>query len=55
MVIPLNPYLEHFGGYMELVEDDISLFPDTPALEPSPEQEPISPELVFGSPPQIGG
>ncbi len=46
MVIPSDPYLEQFDGYLELVEDDTSLFHDTPVLGPTPEQEPISPELL---------
>ncbi len=45
MVIPLDPYLEHFDGYLELVEDDTSLFHDTPTLGPTPKKEPILPEL----------
>ena len=26
MVTPSNPYLEYFDGYLDLVEDDFSLF-----------------------------
>ncbi len=47
MVIPSDPYLDHFDGYLELVEDDTSLFHDIPALEPTSEQKPISPELLW--------
>ncbi len=47
MVIPSDAYLEHFVCYLELVEDDSSLFRDTSALGPTPEQEPISPELLW--------
>ncbi len=47
MVTPSDPYLEHFGGYLELVEDDFSLFCDTSALGPIPEQEPVFPELLW--------
>ncbi len=39
MVIPWDPYLEHFDGYLEMVEDCSSLFHDTPALGPTPEQD----------------
>ena len=47
MVTPLDPYLEHFDGYLELVENDTSLFRDIPSLKPTPEQEPILPELLW--------
>ncbi len=47
MVIPSDPYLDHFDGYLELVEDGSSLFRGTSALGPIPEQEPISPELLW--------
>ncbi len=47
LVIPSDPYLEHFDGYLELVEDDSSLFGDQPTLVATPEQEPISPELLW--------
>ncbi len=47
LVIPLDPYIEHFDGYLELVEDDSSLFRDILALGPIPEQEPVSPELLW--------
>ncbi len=46
MVTPSERYLEHFDGYLELVEDDSSLFRDTSALEPTQEQKPVSPELL---------
>ncbi len=54
MVIPSDPYLEHFDGYLELMEDDSSLFCDTPALGPTPEQEPVSHKLLWylGCPPK---
>ena len=57
MVIPSDPYLEHFRGYLELLVDDSSLFRDTPAMVPTPEQKPISPELPWylGRHPQGGG
>ncbi len=35
MVTPSDPYFEHFDGYLELVEDDSSLFRDTSALGPT--------------------
>ena len=47
MVTRSDPYLEHFDGYLELVEDDSSLFRDISALGPTPEQELISPELLW--------
>ena len=47
MVTPLDPYFEHFDGYLELVEDDASLFRDISTLEPTLEQEPVSPELLW--------
>ena len=47
MVTPSDPYFEHFDGYLELVDDDSSLFRDTSALGPTPEQEPVSPELLW--------
>ncbi len=47
MVIPSDPYLEHFDDYLQLVEDDTSLFRDTPPLEPTPEQKPVSLELLW--------
>ena len=46
MVTPSDPYFEHFNGYHELVENDSSLFRDTSALGRTPEQGPISPELL---------
>ncbi len=45
METPLDPYREHFGGYIKLVEDDSSLFCDGLALVSAAYQEPISPEL----------
>ncbi len=47
MVTPSDPYLQHFHGYLELVEDDSSLFRDTSALGPMPAEEPVSPELLW--------
>ena len=47
MVTPSDPYFEHFDGYLELVEDDTSLFRDMSTREPTPEQEPVSPELLW--------
>ncbi len=32
MVTPLDPYFEHFDGYLELVEEDFSLFHDRSTL-----------------------
>ncbi len=46
-VTPSDPYLDHVDGYLELVEDDSSLFHDIPVPVPTPEQEPISPELLW--------
>ena len=39
VLTPLDPYLEYSDGYLELVEDDSSLFRDIPALVPTPEQD----------------
>ncbi len=47
MVTPSDPYFKHFDGYLELVEDDTSLFRDMSTREPTPEQEPVSPELLW--------
>ncbi len=47
MVTPSDPYSDHFDGYLELVEDDTSLFHDIPALEPTLEQQPSPPELLW--------
>ncbi len=47
MVTPSDPYFEHFDGYLELVEDDTSLFCDMSTREPTLEQEPVSPELLW--------
>ncbi len=47
MVIPSDPYLAHFYGNIELVEDDTSFLSDTPALGPTPEQEAVLPELLW--------
>ena len=47
MVTPSDPYFEHFDGYLELVEDDSSLFHDTSAVGPTLEREPVSPELLW--------
>ncbi len=47
MVTPSDPYFEHFDGYLELVEDDSSLFRDTSALGPTPEQKSLPPELLW--------
>ncbi len=47
MVIPSDPYLKHFDGYLESMDDDTSLFLDTPTLGPTPEQEPDSPKLLW--------
>ncbi len=47
MVIPSDPYLEHFDAYLELMKDEYSLFRDTLALGPTPEQEPILPEWLW--------
>ncbi len=47
MVTPLDPYFEHFDGYLELVEYDASLFRDISTQGPILEQEPISPELLW--------
>ena len=47
MVTPSNPYLEHFDGYLELGDYESSLFHNIPALGPTPEQEPISQELLW--------
>ena len=44
IVIPSNPYLQHFDGYLELVD---SLFHDISALGLNLEQEPVSPELLW--------
>ncbi len=45
MVTP-SDYFGHFDGYLELVEDDASLFRDISTREPTPEQKPVSPELL---------
>ncbi len=47
MVTPSCRYLEHFDGDLEWVEDDASLFRYISTLEPTPEQEPILPELLW--------
>ncbi len=47
IITPSDPYLEHFDGYLELVEHDSSLFRDTSAMGPTPEQEPVSSELLW--------
>ncbi len=47
MVTPLDPYFEHFDGYLKLVEDDASLFRDMSTRGLTPEQEPVSPELFW--------
>ena len=47
MVTPSDPYFEHFDDYLELVEDDVSLFCDISTLGPTPEQEPVSPKLLW--------
>ena len=41
MVTESDPYLEHFCGYLELVEVDSSFFRDESALVATPEQKPI--------------
>ncbi len=47
MVTPSDPYFEHFDGCLELVEDDAGLFRDMSTREPTPEQESVSPELLW--------
>ncbi len=47
MVTPSDPYFDHFDGYLEFVEDDASLFRDISIREPTPEQEPVSPEFLL--------
>ncbi len=47
MVTQSDPYYEHFDGYLELVEDDAGLFRYTSTREPTPEQEPVLPELLW--------
>ncbi len=47
MVTPSDAYFEHFDGYLELVADDASLFRDISTIEPTLEQEPVSPELLW--------
>ncbi len=47
METPLDPCFEHFGGYLELVEDDSCLLRDTSALGPTLEQELVSPEFLW--------
>ncbi len=39
MVTPSDPYYEHFDGYLELVEDDASLFCNISTQGPTPEQD----------------
>ncbi len=46
-VLPQDPYLQHFNGYIELVEDDSSQFRDSPALVSPTSEKPISPELLW--------
>ncbi len=46
-VSPSDPYMENFDGYLEQLEDDSSLFRDSPVLVPTPEQKPISSELLW--------
>ncbi len=43
----LNPYMEHFNGYIELMDDDSSLFRDFPAPVPPAGEKSISSELLW--------
>ena len=47
MVTTSDPYFEYFDGYLELVEDDASLFHHISTLEPTLEREAVSPELLW--------
>ena len=47
MVTTSDPYFEYFEGYLELVEDDASIFHHISTLEPTPERESVSPELLL--------
>ncbi len=47
MATPSDPYMEHLDGYLELVEDDSSLFQDISVMVTTLEQEPILPELLW--------
>ncbi len=47
IVAPSDLYFKHFDGYLELVEDDASVVRNISTLEPTPEQESVSPELLL--------